>query len=123
MAGCKGTREDGQLSHSKPGSHQDHHQDDDNDHGGDGDDGGDDKDAGAGDDGYDQAVRAAIEKMAEEGEVYTGVFTQVDFLILVLVVRRMIKIIDQGKNEIYMIGGINADCWAEFSFRTCWLAS
>ena len=24
-----------------------------------------------------QAVRAAIEKMAEEGEVYTGVFTQV----------------------------------------------
>ena len=37
----------------------------------------DDEDGGAGDDGYGQAVRAAIEKMAEEGEVYTGVFTQV----------------------------------------------
>ena len=34
-------------------------------------------DDSVGDDGNDQAVRAAIEKMAEEGEVYTGVFTQV----------------------------------------------
>ena len=34
-------------------------------------------DDSVGDAGNDQAVRAAIEKMAEEGEVYTGVFTQV----------------------------------------------
>ena len=57
----------------------------------------DDEDGGAGDDGSDQAVRAAIEKMAEEGEVYTGVFTQVAFIIIVLVGRiivgRMIIII------------------------------
>ena len=35
-------------------------------------------------------MRAAIEKMAEEGEVYTGVFTQVAFIIIVLV-GRMIR--------------------------------
>ena len=34
-------------------------------------------DDSVGDAANDQAVRAAIEKMAEEGEVYTGVFTQV----------------------------------------------
>ena len=61
MARCEGTREDGKLSNSKPGSPHDEQHDDD----------------GAGVDGKDQAVRAAIEKMAEEGEVYTGVFTQV----------------------------------------------
>ena len=71
MAGCEGEREDGQLSHSKPGSHHHHHHHDNDED----DDAGIDDDADADDD-Y-QAVRAAIEKMAEEGEVYTGVFTQV----------------------------------------------
>ena len=69
MAGCERAREDGKLSHSKPGSHLDDQYD--------GGDAGDDDDADGDGDGDDQAVRAAIEKMAEEGEVYTGVFTQV----------------------------------------------
>ena len=83
MAGCEGEREDGQLSHSKPGSHHHHHHHDNDED----DDAGIDDDADADDD-Y-QAVRAAIEKMAEEGEVYTGVFTQVIDHQCVLLLRMM----------------------------------
>ena len=36
-------------------------------------------------------MRAAIEKMAEEGEVYTGVFTQVAFVIIIVLVGRMLR--------------------------------
>ena len=79
MAGCEGEREDGQLSHSKPGSHHHHHHDNDED---------DDAGVDEADDDY-QAVRAAIEKMAEEGEVYTGVFTQVTINVLLLRMMRL----------------------------------